>query len=283
MSTRGGRCPADWRDLGTRPCPADRQGPVPVCAPELVGAQAKSDATRSREEVRARRKTAPENHDNAGRTHTGEEVSNGTNPTTAQAVTRSRTRTRPPRGVLAELAAVLDAVDPPPASARWRALAAFRSPTDDEPLPLCVDSALADPEPPVPIPSDPVPGDPTQGDSTRGQSTLDGPTPAESSSGGPMSGGSSGLRGPQEERLLGFQSGDVRLDVQVDGDGTSRTVHGLAEPACGEVEVRWPDGSARAELDRIGWFLVTGVPAGPVRLLLHRADQPSYGTDWFVC
>jgi hypothetical protein len=234
---------------------------------------------------------------------------------------------------LAELAAVLDAVDPPPASARWQAMAAFRNLAHDEPLTLCVDSALTDPTqaaadldvspPAAPSPGDPtpgrpapgdlVPGDPVPGDLTPGgvaaggvaaggvaaggvaagggvlgDPTLGRPPLCESTPNGlvphrPVLGGPNGLRGGQDERLLGFQSGEVRLDVQVDGEGTSRTVHGLAEPACGEVEVCWPDGSVRAELDRIGWFLVAGVPAGPVRLLLHRADQPSYGTDWFVC
>lgn len=77
-------------------------------------------------------------------------------------------------------------------------------------------------------------------------------------------------------RLLGFAGAGGRVDVQVDVEDTGVVLTGLVT-AAGRLLVRWPDGSRPVDVDPWGRFTVSGLPAGPLSLVLDGAVGP-----WFV-
>jgi hypothetical protein len=79
--------------------------------------------------------------------------------------------------------------------------------------------------------------------------------------------------------LLGFARRGHRIDVQVETTDSVRLM-GLASG--GAVWVRWPDGERQAVVDDIGRFTVTGLPRGPLCLVLRRTGRPDAVGPWFV-
>lgn len=73
----------------------------------------------------------------------------------------------------------------------------------------------------------------------------------------------------------------VRLEVAVADDG--RDIVGRVSPTdVTGVEVRWPGGSMRREIDESGSFAARAVPRGPVSIRLHRAAGPCVSTPWLA-
>jgi hypothetical protein len=89
--------------------------------------------------------------------------------------------------------------------------------------------------------------------------------------------GGDGMRG--DSALLGFARRGHRVDVQVETTDSVRLT-GLASG--GDVWVRWPDGERRAVVDDIGRFTMTGLPRGPLCVVLRRAGRPDAVGPWFV-
>jgi hypothetical protein len=75
-------------------------------------------------------------------------------------------------------------------------------------------------------------------------------------------------------RLLGFAWSGGRIDVQIDA-GVRLT--GLVSGLMGSLSVRWPDGSRLVSVDSVGRFVVDGLPAGPLSLVVSGSVSP-----WFV-
>jgi len=75
-------------------------------------------------------------------------------------------------------------------------------------------------------------------------------------------------------RLLGFACPGGRIDVQIDA-GVRLT--GLVSGLMGSLSVRWPGGSRLVSVDSVGRFVVDGLPAGPLSLVVSGSVSP-----WFV-
>jgi hypothetical protein len=82
-------------------------------------------------------------------------------------------------------------------------------------------------------------------------------------------------------RLLGFAGPGGRVDVQVDVDDAGVVLTGQII-AAGALWVRWPDGSAPVDVDPWGRFTVSGLPAGPLSLVLRATGQHDAVGPWFV-
>lgn len=83
-----------------------------------------------------------------------------------------------------------------------------------------------------------------------------------------------GVRGPGD--VLGFARPGVRVDIQVEA---GETVALTGVTTSGRVVVRWPGGQRRTEVDELGRFTVTGLPRGPLSVLL---GEPDAAGPWFV-
>lgn len=86
-------------------------------------------------------------------------------------------------------------------------------------------------------------------------------------------GGAGGLRG--DTAVLGFAGHGCRVDVTVEEDGEVVRLTGLAEG--GPVRVRWPGGERAVAVDDVGRFSVTGLPPGPLSVVVRDVAGP-----WFV-
>lgn len=80
--------------------------------------------------------------------------------------------------------------------------------------------------------------------------------------------------------LLGFADRRCRVDVQVDADGDTVRLTGLAEG--GAVFVRWPGGERPVDVDDVGRFTVAGLPRGPLCVVVRRRGEPDAAGPWFV-
>jgi hypothetical protein len=83
-------------------------------------------------------------------------------------------------------------------------------------------------------------------------------------------------------RLLSFACGEVQVDLEVSrtGDQLDLTgqVTGAAEHGC---RLEYPRGATlELDLDSIGRFLVSGIPAGPIRLRCYSAAGAPVLTSW---
>jgi hypothetical protein len=86
------------------------------------------------------------------------------------------------------------------------------------------------------------------------------------------------VRGDGGGRLLAFAGVAGRVDVYID---TGVQLTGLVTGVVGAVFVRWPDGEVRVVVDEFGRFVVAGLPAGPLSLVV-RADGTESVGPWFV-
>lgn len=81
-------------------------------------------------------------------------------------------------------------------------------------------------------------------------------------------------------RQLAFGTADTSLDVELAADA----LRGLVTPAPpgSRIDVRWPGGGTRVEVDGHGRFDARPVPSGPMRLVLHRPGSRAVCTRWFA-
>jgi hypothetical protein len=93
------------------------------------------------------------------------------------------------------------------------------------------------------------------------------------------SGERAGVRGGG--RQLTFRAGAGEVLVEVAAAGRTATLTGQVVPAAaGTVAGEWPGGSASAEVDGLGRFVLTGVRTGLVRLRLAPEGGSPVVTDW---
>jgi hypothetical protein len=83
-----------------------------------------------------------------------------------------------------------------------------------------------------------------------------------------------GLRGGG---VLGFADQVGRVDVEVTGGRLTGLLRGP-----GEVWVRWPGGERQAVVDDVGRFMVDGLTAGPLCVVVRRAGAADAVGPWFV-
>jgi hypothetical protein len=87
-----------------------------------------------------------------------------------------------------------------------------------------------------------------------------------------------GLRSdPDDVRVLVFTAAPLSLEIEV---MSGRAVGQILPPGPGEIRVEASDGATfQVEADEAGFFDLTGLPSGPVRL---RCDTPNgrLVTDW---
>lgn len=88
-----------------------------------------------------------------------------------------------------------------------------------------------------------------------------------------------GVRGGGSARQLTFASGDLTIEVEVDGPGRSLVGQIIpAQPAT--VEIRHLDGSALVSVDDLGRFDLPRVPDGPVSFRCEPSVGGRVATDW---
>jgi hypothetical protein len=92
-----------------------------------------------------------------------------------------------------------------------------------------------------------------------------------------------GLRGATDVRLLTFGAGEQQLAVELLTQGTSRRVVGELTPGRpARVVVEHAGGSLTEDADELGRFLVSGVPAGRIRVRCAPVDGPAIVTPWLT-
>lgn len=88
-----------------------------------------------------------------------------------------------------------------------------------------------------------------------------------------------GVRGAA--RQVTFRAGRADVLVEVAAEGRTARLTGQVLPAGpGTVTGEWPDGSASAEVDALGRFVLAGVRTGLVRLRLDVEGGATVVTDW---
>ncbi|GAB3448092.1 hypothetical protein GCM10027570_21270 [Streptomonospora sediminis] len=74
----------------------------------------------------------------------------------------------------------------------------------------------------------------------------------------------------------------IGLEVTVVDDNHRTLVGSIDPPGPTTAEIRTPQGTASAPIDDNGAFVISGVPGGPVSLVLHHpADRP-VATPWLA-
>lgn len=90
-------------------------------------------------------------------------------------------------------------------------------------------------------------------------------------------------RGPEpvDDRLLSFDGGGVRIEVEVIGDGGGLTVIGQLTGVADRLEFEHGNGRrAEVPVDELGRFLLGGLLPGPVRLRCRSASGAQVTTSW---
>ena len=85
---------------------------------------------------------------------------------------------------------------------------------------------------------------------------------------------------PASLRSLTFDAENLTIELEIIDD----VLHGQLVPAhAGTVEVRHPDGEARSvEVNDVGYFTVSPLPAGRFRLYCAPAEGDAVLTDWIT-
>lgn len=98
-----------------------------------------------------------------------------------------------------------------------------------------------------------------------------------------------GVRAGGGPRLVTFGSAaddpdscTVEVEVGVEPAGTLRLVGLVVPTGPGELEVRHPGGALRVQVDELGRFRASGVPSGPLSLVLHGDGERISATDWIT-
>jgi hypothetical protein len=215
-------------------------------------------------------------------------------------------RARPPRRplgepgrdpLLDELGAMLDTFDPVPeavlaaAAAAPEVIAAFDVLDGWGSLQVLLDTATE----PQPVGVRGGPRLVTFGVAVADQPVADQPVTDQAVADEPDA-GSGGVAGQGEDPVPGDDelevsadaavrpAGELTVEVEVGEEptGALRLV-GLVVPAAeAELEVCSPGRSVRVRVDRFGRFQAGGVPAGPLRLVLHAVDARPIRTEWIT-
>ncbi len=88
--------------------------------------------------------------------------------------------------------------------------------------------------------------------------------------------------GATDVRLLAFAAArGITLDVEVLAEGDARRLVGELSPGgAARITVEHPAGSVTEDTDELGRFLVTGVPAGWLRIRCAPGGGPAFLTPW---
>src|SRR6266571_3664529 len=90
------------------------------------------------------------------------------------------------------------------------------------------------------------------------------------------------VRGPEQVRLLSFETGDLAIEVEITGTESARSLIGqLVPPGRAAVEIRQGDDVVAADADELGRFSAGPLRAGPVSLRCStRPEMRRVVTDW---
>lgn len=96
--------------------------------------------------------------------------------------------------------------------------------------------------------------------------------------------GLAGVRAEDKSRVLSFGGEHVRVEVEVSGSGSDRTLTGQLEPAAAaRIEIRHTDHTTTVAADARGRFIAFAIPPGSVslRCLLDAPGHPrALATPW---
>jgi hypothetical protein len=85
-----------------------------------------------------------------------------------------------------------------------------------------------------------------------------------------------------EPRLLLFEAGGVSLELQVEPEWDGISLRGLVSGAGGEAVVHLGEQRRSAPIDADGWFTLSGLPGGTIRVELRRDDGAAVVTGWVL-
>lgn len=83
-----------------------------------------------------------------------------------------------------------------------------------------------------------------------------------------------------EPRLLSYETAAVSLELQVEHVRDRVVLRGLVTGAGGEAEVETASGRHTASIGADGWFTVTGLPTGALRVRVRGAGGTAVTTGW---
>ncbi len=85
-----------------------------------------------------------------------------------------------------------------------------------------------------------------------------------------------------EPRMVSFETATVSVELQLDHDDDLITVRGLVIGAVGQVLLETGHQRITAKLDERGWFVVTNLRGGALRLRLLGVDGGNVTTEWIT-
>jgi hypothetical protein len=89
------------------------------------------------------------------------------------------------------------------------------------------------------------------------------------------------VRGAGGPRSLSFETVAVSLELQIEQADSDITVSGVVSGSSGEVTVETTTaGSRRAQIDDNGWFRITNLPPGALRVHVTATDASGVTTRW---
>jgi hypothetical protein len=90
-----------------------------------------------------------------------------------------------------------------------------------------------------------------------------------------------GAGGPGGPRSLSFETVAVSLELEIEQADSHITVSGVVSGSSGEVTVETTtEGPRRAQIDDNGWFRVTNLPRGAMRVHVTATDGSGVTTRW---